>query len=269
MKNINVYITTCDSNIFVVKYFQYFFNKYWGKHMKVKILGFNPPDFDLEENFEFISLGTEQVNGAKGWSNYLIDFFSSIDDEHFIFGIDDFVIARPVDLELYETAVSLLDDRIGRIDLQPLQHAREPRHLQMFTEKNGIQFIRLVDSGKGINLYQNSGAFSIWNRKWFLKNIRRDWSPWDWEVTGSLNLADGDGHYVVGSKDRWTIKKLELLSDRSWPNLLNVRGIRNEDLEVMNSLKKTTDRVTNFVPIMRDDLYYNVPGGWESKIFGE
>jgi hypothetical protein len=270
-KSLTVYITTCDDNQFVIKYFQYFFNKYWGKHMKVKILGFNEPDFDLDENFEFVSLGKEQIGGAKGWSNYLIDYFSSIEDEYFIFGIDDFMIARPVDEEVYSTALEIMDETIGRIDLQcSLQYARSSHHVIPFTEKNDIKFVRLVDSGKGHNLYQNAGAFSIWNKKWFLKNIRRDWSPWDWEVTGSMSLADGDGYFVVGSLDRWAIKKLELLSNAAWPGIVNVRGLRKEDVNEMQTLMSPYDRVTNFQPVMDNKWYYEVPNGdWEKTIFGE
>ena len=78
MNKLNVYISTCDSNQFIIKYFQHFFNKYWSKDINVKILGFTQPNFKLENNFEFISMGKEQVGGAKGWTNYLIDFFSSI-----------------------------------------------------------------------------------------------------------------------------------------------------------------------------------------------
>jgi|688.fasta_scaffold10309_3 hypothetical protein len=270
MNNLNVYITTCDANIFIVKYFQYFFNKYWGKHMNVKVLGFNKPNFELAENFEFISLGSEQVGGAKGWSNYLIDFFSSISDEHYIYGLDDFMIARPVDEEVYKTCLELLDEKTGRIDLQPsLQYARSSMHVKPYTEKNGIKFLSLVESGRGHNLYQNAAAFSIWNKKWFLKNIRRDWSPWDWEITGSMSLADGDGYNVIGSVDRWAVRKLEVLSSQ-WKDTINVRGIRTEDLEVMKTLSKSEDRVTKFEPVMDNKWYYEVPNGdWESTIFGK
>ena len=68
MSNLNVYIPTCDSHLFVVKGFAHFFNKYWGEDFQVKILGFTEPNFDLPSNFEFISMGKEQVGKAKGWS---------------------------------------------------------------------------------------------------------------------------------------------------------------------------------------------------------
>ena len=214
-------------------------------------------------------MGKEQVGGAKGWTNYLIDFFSSIKDEHYVFGLDDFMISRPVDIEVFETCLSLLDEKVGRIDLQPsLQYARDSNFVKPYTEKNGIKFLSLVDSGRGTNLYQNAAAFSIWNREWFLKNIRRDWSPWDWEITGSMSLADGDGYDVIGSVDRWAIKKMEVLSSQ-WPGIINVRGIREEDIEEMKKLQSEDDRVKSFTPIMDDKWYYNVHGGWENVILGK
>jgi hypothetical protein len=271
MSELNVYIPTCDANIFVVKYFQYFFNKYWGKHMKVKILGFNPPDFELDENFEFISMGSEQVGGAKGWTNHLLDFFEKIEDEYFVFGLDDFMISRPVDLELFKTCKELLSDKIGRIDLQPsLQYARRKDQVNFYAEKNGVQFLSLRSPQPGGSDYHIASAFSIWNKKWFLKNMKRNWSPWDWELTGSSSLQGGDSEpKVIGSVDRWTIKKLEVLSSR-WGDLINIRGIRKEDVEEMKKLSKPTDRIKNFIPIMDNQWYYSVPNGdWESTIFGD
>ena len=165
--------------------------------------------------------------------------------------------------------MGFIDENVGRIDLQPsLQYARGSNFVKPYTEKNGIKFLSLVDSGRGTNLYQNAAAFSIWNREWFLKNIRRDWSPWDWEITGSMSLADGDGYDVIGSVDRWAIKKLEVLSSQ-WPGIINVRGIREEDIEEMKKLQSEDDRVKSFTPIMDDIWYYNVLGGWENVILGK
>ena len=266
-----VYITTCDSNMFILKYFQYFFNKYWGSHMKVKVLGFNKPNFDLAENIEFVSLGPEQVNGAKGWSNYLIDYFNSINDEFFIFGIDDFVVARPVDEEVYKVCKSLLDSKIGRIDLQcSMQYGRAKRHVKPYTTKENISFLQLNQSGYGENIYQNSGAFSIWNKKYFLKNIRRDWSPWDWEIKGS-ELANFDGYKIIGSVDRWALRKLELISNAGWPGVINTTGIRLEDIEEMKKLIDPSDRVKIFENVSDNRWgYYDSCGeNWIKIIFGD
>lgn len=270
---LTVYISTSDHNSFVIKYFQYFFNKYWGSHMNVKILGFNPPPFKLYDNFEFISMGSEQVGMRNGWSNYLIDYFSSIEDEFFIFGIDDFMIVREVDHELFEICKKLLDPTIiGRVDLQPsLQWGRDEDLITDYKTVDGIEFQKMLQSDPlpwERLMYQNAGAFSIWNRKWFLKNIRRDWSPFDWEVIGS-RLAENDGFIVVGSKDRWVVRKTELLSDAAYPGILNTRLIREEDLEEMKRLIDPSDRVTKFQPQYGDHWYGGKLPDWENIIYGK
>ena len=268
MKDLTVYITTCDANIFVTKYFQYFFNKYWGKDFKVKILGFKKPDFKLEDNFEFVSIGKEQVGGAKGWSNYLIDYFSNIEDEFFIFGIDDFIVAREIDRESLNVCRKLMNDKIGRIDLQPsLQYARDPKDVSPYKVVDGVEFLQLVQSSDK-NLYQNAGAFSIWNRKWFLKNIKRNWSPWDWEVSGS-RLANNDGYLVLGVKNKWPVRKLELLSGRAWPGVLNVTGVRDNDLEIMKELQEDSDTVKEFKKITNGYGYNRIGSNWLEVIYGD
>ena len=73
-----VIIPTCDPHLFVLKGFSYCFNKYWGEDFKVTILGFSKPDFELPDNFEFVSMADEQVGKAKGWSNYVIEYIESI-----------------------------------------------------------------------------------------------------------------------------------------------------------------------------------------------
>jgi hypothetical protein len=269
-KELTVYITTCDSNQFVLKYFQYFFNKYWGKHMKVKILGFNKPNIEFDDNFEFVSLGTEQINGSSGWSNYLIDYFNTIDDEYFIFGIDDFMVARPVDEEVFNTCKELLSNDVGRIDLQPLQYARDPRLFYPYTEVNGIKFFKMLQKDpNGGDIYRTAGAFSIWNKKWFLKNLKPDWSPWDWEIKGS-RLSENDGFEVIGSYDRFAIKKSELLSNQ-YPGFINILGIRDKDINHMKTMVSPEDRVKEFNVIGPDRFGYSDYAGkdWINKIFGE
>jgi hypothetical protein len=267
---LTVYIPTCDANIFAVKYFQYFFNKYWDQNIKVKILGFSAPDFQLEKNFEFISLGREQVNNAKGWSNYLIPYFKELKCDYFIFGIDDFMIARPVDLEVVEAAKSLMNKSIGRIDLQPLQYARNKKLFSPYAEVSGIKFFKMAQKQRfGKNLYRNAGAFSIWNREWFLKNIRPDWSPWDWEVLGS-KMSENDGFEVIGSYDRFAIKKSELLSNQ-WPGIINTLGLRENDIEIMRRMVSPEDRIKLFQSFGSDKFGYAEFAGenWVEVLYGK
>jgi hypothetical protein len=271
MNKLKVYIPTCDQNIFVIKYFQYFFNKYWDSNLEVKILGFSPPTFKLADNFEFISLGSNQVGGAKNWTTYLINYFTQLDCETFIFGIDDFMIARPVDQKVFEAAQKLFesDMKIGRVDLQPLQFARDPSDYQFAQSVGDIEFFKLNQIGAtGRNLYKIAGAFSIWNRSWFLQNMKTNWSPWDWEILGSKQ-AENDGYDVLGSYDRFAIKKSELLS-KQWPSAINTLALRKIDVIEMTKMVSANDRLKKFKSIGEKKFGYREFGGknWIEEIYG-
>ena len=263
-----IYISTYDDNEFFLKYFQYFFNKYWGSHMSVVFLGFKKPDITLDENFTFVSLSNKREGGVNNWSTYLMDYFSSIDDEYFIFGLDDFLIVREVNLELFNSCVEIMDKTIGRIDLQPLQHARDKKYLSHYKTHNGFEFIKLSQKGnKGDNLYRASCAFSIWNKEWFLKTLKKNWSPWDWEIQSNDGRHDNDSFDVVATKDQWCIRKTEGLSER-WAGKINVKAIREEDKENMRKLMLPTDRITTF--FNNNEIQYAPFGdSWVDIIYGE
>ena len=89
--NLNIYISTCDTHIDLMKPFSYLFNKFWDDKQKVNVLGYQPPNFDMPDNFNFISMGKSTGN-PKEWAGDLYEYFKSIDDKHFIFGIEDFFI---------------------------------------------------------------------------------------------------------------------------------------------------------------------------------
>jgi hypothetical protein len=266
--DLDVYIPTCDANSFVIKYFQYFFNKYWNNKVQVKILGFSRPNFDLMENFEFISLGGVQVNGANGWSNYLRSYFEQIEPKYIIFGIDDFMISRPVDLHALAAARKVIEiPEVGRVDLQPLYYARPKNFFSPFLEIDDIEFVKLRSKSRrqGEKLYRIAGAFSIWKKDWFLNYLHPNWSPWQWEITGS-KLSEADGYEVVGGKNRFAIKKSELLSQQ-WPNIINTLGIREEDVQEMRRLSNEGDRISNFQKV--GSGYREFAGRhWERKIYG-
>jgi hypothetical protein len=263
-----VYIPTYDDNNFFLKYFQYFFNKYWSDNIPVIFLGFKKPEMKFENNFTFVSLAEKREGGVDNWSTYLIDFFSSIEDEYFIFGLDDFLVVREVNLKLFNACTEIMGDTIGRIDLQPLQHARKEKHFSNYTLHKDIQFIKLAQQGdNGENLYRLSCAYSIWNKKWFLKTLEPNWSPWDWEIKGNDGRHDNDGYEVVSTKDQWCIKKTEGLSSR-WAGKINVKAIREEDKINMQKMTSPHDRITTFFD--NNEIQYAPFGAqWVEKIYGE
>jgi len=76
MKDLTLYIPTCDSYLFLVKPYTFLFNKFWNRPQKVVYLGYDKPKCDLPDNFDFITIGND--DDLKNWSSDLINFFNSM-----------------------------------------------------------------------------------------------------------------------------------------------------------------------------------------------
>ena len=54
-KDLGIYVWTSNRNIRCVQAWSYLFNKFWPYKASVRVLGYDLPEFDLPDNFEFIS----------------------------------------------------------------------------------------------------------------------------------------------------------------------------------------------------------------------
>ena len=115
--NFNIYISTSDNHLHLLKPYTYLFNKFWHPGQKVTIVGYKAPDFKLPDNFTFESMGQSTHDPAE-WAGDLGNYFSSIYDDHFIFGVEDHFISYPVDTNMIDKlAKYTLEDKVGRINL--------------------------------------------------------------------------------------------------------------------------------------------------------
>mgnify|MGYP003648231967 FL=1 len=74
MKELNMYIPIRDENNFMIKYYQYLFNKYWSRDVQVYFLGYKEPDIELDDNIHFISLLPERDSDPKAWSAPIMNY---------------------------------------------------------------------------------------------------------------------------------------------------------------------------------------------------
>ena len=135
---LNIYISTSNKYIHLIKPFQYLFNKFWSDKQKVTILGYEEPKFKLEDNFNFISLGEQTT--VNDWCLDLTNFFESIDDEYFIHAVEDQFIIKPVNQNMIHRLVDVMDESIGRIALETA--AQTKPHTEIYND-DGISIIEL------------------------------------------------------------------------------------------------------------------------------
>lgn len=181
--NLPVYIWTSNQLMHCIPAWAYLFNKFWPTKTNVKILGYNQPDFELPENFEYISLGEQR--GPNYWSDDMINYFSKCTDEYFYLTTEDGFIIHPVNKKiidyLSEVMVNNLDSNLLRICLtKDLSH----RSHNVVEDLGDFQLISAGDNTS----YRNSLQHSIWHRQNFLKELPTGISPWGFETnTGKHN----------------------------------------------------------------------------------
>lgn len=226
-----MYIPIRDETLYMIELYQYFFKKYWNNGMQVYFLGYKKPEFELVENVNFISLAEKRDPRESAWSNNLIDFFNSIDDEFFYFSLEDLLVIRPVDFELLNICEEMLDANIGRIDLwNSIQFDPNRKGwISLYKENKGVKFVK-IDQNAPAKTFRISCSNSIWNKKWFLKTLERNWSSLQWEDYANDGRNKNDGFDVISPIDRWTPSTVHAVC-RLWSGKINIDGVLPEDLE--------------------------------------
>jgi len=257
MKELNMYIPIRDETNFMIKYYQYLFNKYWGNHVQVYFLGYKPPQFKLDNNIHFVSLADKRESDPKAWSKPIIQFFQSIEDEYFYFSLEDLLIIRPVELELIEACKEMMNQNVGRIDLWNSVQFDPGRRgwVQLHKEHKGVKFC-IQNQNPPPSVYRVSCSNSIWNRKWFLKTLEPNWSTGDWETIANDGRNNNDGYDVLSIIDFWTPTVVHSLC-KHWRDKINLYGMLPVDREHLKSIS-TKEEIENMIDVTSRSTMVNV-----------
>ena len=180
-----VYISTSDKYLQLLKPFSFLFNRFWGEQQDVVVLGYKEPDFELPNNFEFVSMGVSR-NDPKEWSDGLRDHFKSIDDEWFIYATEDMFLVYPVNFSSLQKLETYMVDGVGRINITN----DVCRKYYSTVEDNVVELKQDSD-------YRISCIYSIWNKEFMLKYLKPNMTPWEFEINGT-NESRGDGYRILG-----------------------------------------------------------------------
>jgi len=203
MSNYRVIVLTCDSYLPYLKPFIHQFNTYWGKDQQVLVAGFNPPDFEMPRNFRFHSVGKAENYPIKKWSDAFIDLLNQVQDDVFVFALEDYWITDKVDVRGVQLLVDYArrNSKIVRIDLTPDRlHTMENAYPDFDHKGEQLEHLKLVKSISGAP-YSLSVIFSVFSRYNLLKVLERGWDPWQVEMQGSYKVyLQGDEMEVYGTE---------------------------------------------------------------------
>jgi hypothetical protein len=210
MVSLKVYVTTSDYYNHLIPGFAYLFNKYWSANQEATFLCYTMPNYSLPDNFSMVSLGPperfgnhvrEWTRGRRGlngepyptpkWTDSLIPIFKRLTHEHFILLQIDYFINKPVELRKIEFLRGFLSSReVAKIDLT--------QDLTRYSHKlyPTAQDFQIVISDQQAE-YRSSLQAAIWKRDYFLRALKPNRSPWDFERIGKDELKN-DGKLILG-----------------------------------------------------------------------
>tara|TARA_R110002051_G_C8700695_1_gene494355 strand:- start:154 stop:879 length:726 start_codon:yes stop_codon:yes gene_type:complete len=190
----NTYILTCDKTVDkTMEMVEYSFKKYWSS-TNVTVLGYKPPTYK-SDTIKFDSLGKDE--GPNIVCKQLYDYFSKIDDKHFIFCVDDMPLIEKVDNDMisYVTQLVELNTNIGRFGLT-LDNSSRSHEKTILRRYNIIRSIFNPDDC--LYSYKMSCTYSIWNCEYFLLYLNDFDNLWNWECYGSQTSVRNDEWEVLG-----------------------------------------------------------------------
>jgi len=216
----------------------YLLNKYWNKeNQKFVILGFQKPTFELPENFKFVSMAANQDGGANKFCNYIYEYFSSIDDEHILFDLDDFLPLDYLNTEIFEDLLSIAqsDESVAKIYMGHYPGSRGGHEI-IKTSKDYDVYSQHSDAPYSLSL-----TTGVWNKSYFTKYLKKaidshNSNPWAFELMSPATNGDGSKRIGTLRKHCWKFHHGSALSAK-FKNKMNVLGMKISDIKDLEAKK--------------------------------
>jgi len=219
----NIYIITCDKTNHILNLTIPLFDKYWNIEKHVKILGFNKPDVELPQDYEFISMRPKQLS-IDDWGMDIARTLEKESDDYMIFMLDDFTPIDYINVDIFNRLCSLMeaDDSIVRCSLGSDLYYYSPHAI-----KDTYDGYSIIEQAQASD-YRITCQPSIWKRKYLVSFLKKSTNPWHFET----NNNPRDGFRMIGTKDKYAYKwiKETALSGRH-PNKINILGMKPVDIK--------------------------------------
>ena len=228
--NPRVFVTTNDRHLWALQPFAYLFNRYWSELQPVVVAGYTPPDFELPPNFEFYQIAEENYP-VEQWSDGVMKFLGDMDDELFIWMLEDMWLVRTVDVRAVGSLAEYMQHHrdIIRMDLTTdrLYSLGSPGQVPEYEYYGSLDLIWSEPESP----YHVSLQAAIWRRDYALHYMVPGETPWDFEFAGTTRLSSTPDMQVLGTRQFPCRYTLVLKSEH--PNEPRVTGMRKEDFEYL------------------------------------
>lgn len=225
---IRVFVLTCDKYSWLLKGFARQFNIYWSALQPVVVAGYAPPDFDLPDNFTFHSIAPQDY-GKDKWTTGLIEFLQTVDDEHFVWMLEDYWLCRSVNHQAIQTLHELctFQPQVLRLDLtDDRQYSGQMKEFEYIPYYGSNDILWTPPDSP----YQASTQAGIWSRQNLLSVIEPDESGWQFELEKTAtNIRNRPDLWVLGTRQR-PVRYANVTRSGN-PNKLYLDGLLQADID--------------------------------------
>lgn len=233
-KDLQIILPTCDKYMPVMELMAYTIEKYWKDHQPITLVGYEPPEFDLPDNWTFISMGKD--TGYKCWGGDMLQFFKGFEDEYFIYKEDDRPLIDYTDMVFMEDMYNLMvdDDKIKKCIIGG-SHMPKPYRWDVIDEN-----LAYLKPGAE---YQITRGDDIWDTKYFTSFLREGKSGADFEVN-NLRHQDGMKKLLCIKRPPLICSHLFVRSGQfnhegwNWCDYIRSITLRDEDKPIFNRILK-------------------------------
>lgn len=230
-----ILIATSDSYLPMLKPFCYLFNEFWSPEQPVTFLGYKEPDFDLPDNYNFVSMG--QQRGIKFWAEDIRNYLLTLDCDYFSYTAEDMFLSRPVNFESFGDLLSVVKD---------LKPARFAIGNAVATQRcRGYSSLDSCDivMQEQVSNYRLSLTWSIWRKDYFMRHLHPNFSPWDFEIKG-MPASMNDGEDIVGCGNNFPLGHCNALQS----------GGNTSGFDFSNAILNFQDVCSHPIPAMRSEV---------------
>jgi hypothetical protein len=150
----------------------------------------------------------------NGWAEYVAGFLRTLPDKYIIFGLDDYLLAGPLDTESFQLLLNSMDD-----DYVCARLCDSSFYKNKEIEGELIK-IKYDD-------YTCTTQYCIWDREALINILEQVNTPWEFELDGSLFMTRID-YFTLGT----VTPALEYNTNSSLSNRwegVDLKGLTEED----------------------------------------
>jgi hypothetical protein len=180
---ITMLIGTCDSYCFLWENFALLCNANWSVESK-KI-------FVSETKRAEIDGYDTHLPGKICWTNRIISALEEVKTDYVFFVLEDYFLTEHITQEEIDLYIEFMEEKkANKIMIEPLSY------LMKYNMKNHNKFKgRFVYKVEDYSDFISSIQPSLWRKDYLLQLLKPEWSPWDFECTGT-DLIKGKDNRV-------------------------------------------------------------------------